>query len=1013
VTTPMRVAGILAYPPKMRQEILDWVKSLYATWAATRARVEIKGHKEDIKEFKADLKEATTPREIERLKDRIEVRQEGIDKASKILKEAIRDGAKGRGRKKSKRDFVTDLGGMPKNYPIEQLQQEIPKIRVGVEFTGQPAPRERAVHGTWNGNTKKLRILLHGRAPDQIFKYREAARTMDTIIKHELRHMVQQMFFQFEAELMERKILERGKSWEKLSPKEQEHIRKSLSRGAPKEYEVGSFALYEDVPKNLQYYLLPQEFFTWLGQSEETFLDEVRTMRVVGGEKDPRPKKKEFDQFVGNPRPIKSKGRVLKKGDPIATHPFFATLWEYDRKRWQRAVRELWKRVQNKLVLPPTRLPSSKRVAARHKTARMAERVAIRHLVARAPMSKLLGDLMGKWELLNRSVDEDLQKGGVSRADFLANRFKGLDEYDIRSLLMRLKSSGRVIWPHMLRAAKLWVEYLLQTKSIPRGQAKKFELSARPFSAAKRPPRDIVAWLEKNKGKYRYLVDAAGWPDKVENGIGGAEDLFTVGPFKVHNTVRETGGQPRTLAWYNPNDDKLYLRPHIKVGEGELHNFLHELGHRYWDKIMSRDVKTKWANHYSMIKYGLGQYERSRPTDLPEIGEPLPIPMQGMRRGGPPIVTDIDDRFIHVLHKPTGRDAKIKKREYWKFLERRAKRGQFPTPYASTNREEHFCEALAMHLLGNLPEPHKSIFDTVVIKGEDPPGMPAKVARMYLAKRFTPEAWKEYKRKHPKADPKRHEIVQPEKGKAPKPKKTVRQKLDHVFTSIKGLSKSVAKSVREAPEKVQKFIVDKSYRDDVTKAAAKTIKEAPGKIKTAVIQSGKAELKAIFKETPRILATLAKERRAPTKAEAKTLYGVGVYVAGTVLAMTTGGPAGGAIGRVALAGAKAFGHSLSLHIGIKAMNQFADEGFLAYEAAESVAQAGGISAVLPVSTSALPGLGQIWDAVSKVVMASEEKSKSESAMDKMIEQLIRIIGEELDKGLTDDEIVKILKEERP
>lgn len=1210
MTIPTHVAGILAYPPKMQQEILAWVKSLYATWAATRARVEIRDYKEEIKEFKAALKEATIPREIARLNDRIELWQEGIDRSSKVLKEAIRDGAKGRGRKKSQRDFATNLEGLPKNYPIEQLQREIPKIRVGVEFTGQPAPMGRALHGQWNSNTKKLRILLHGRAPDQVFKYREAARTMDMIIQHELRHMVQQMFFQFEAELMTKKILERGKTWEDLSPREQEHIRKSISRGSPKEYEVGSFALYEDVPERLQYYLRPQEFFTWLGQSEEMFLDEVRSSRVVSGEKDPRPTKKEFDQFVGNPRPIKPKGRILRPGDPIATHPFFATLWEYDRKRWQRAVRELWKRVQNKLVLPPTKLPPTKRVASRYLTARMAERVARRYLVARLSERDLYLGFAKDWSWLDKGITDafvEVTDDPKSRAEYLAGRDLGLDPQSARSLQSKLHAIAHVWWKSMVHKAQAWVEYLLQFKAIPKGQAKKFELAARPFAAARRPPRDVVAWVEKNRAAYQYLANAVRWPEKVENGADVA-DVFSIGPFKVHNTVQEAGkkltetvkvieqgarrlrgsrvpglaktlygdvlivgrlAQPRTLAWYNRSDDKLYLRPHLKVGKGELHNFLHELGHRYWSKFMSRDAKSKWATRHFLMKHGYAGFRPQEVSeDLPEVGKPLPVPMKGMKRGGPPVVMKIDPAFIHVLHEATGREAKILKTEYFKFLRGAAKRAQFPTPYASKDAEEHFCEALALHLMGALSEPHKAAFDAVVIRGEDAPGMPARVARMYLAqrygpsepltdtvrykvkassngivvaayvdrkkvghvvafwslsakactkdveqlrakypevdsvlvvdkayldepmqgkgvgramyeammgegykrkgaflfvptecwigsgtssqakrvwislgrkypssgkvvavlraprlstrvaqmylaKRFTPEAWKEYKRKHPKADPKHHEIVRPEKKEAPKPKKTIRQKLDHVLSGVKGLSKSVARSIREAPEKVQRFIVDDKYRDEVTKAAARTIKEAPGKIKTAVIQSGKAELKAIFKETPRILATLAKERRAPTKEEAKTLYGVGVYVAGTILAMTTGGPAGGALGRAAMAGAKAFGHSLSLHIGIKAMNQFADEGFLAYEAAESVAQAGGLAAVLPISTSNLPGLGQIWDAVSKVIVGAEEKSKSEPTMDNMIEQLIRIIGEELEKGLTDDEIVKILKEERP
>lgn len=111
---------------------------------------------------------------------------------------------------------------------------------------------------------------------------------------------------------------------------------------------------YEGLPEKVQYFLDPQEFFTWLGQSEHMFLNAVRINRPHGVRQDdpdwdPKPTKAEFDQFVGNPKPIKSKGFSRTVGQPLNTSPFFAALWEHDRKRWQRAVKELWKRVQGKL----------------------------------------------------------------------------------------------------------------------------------------------------------------------------------------------------------------------------------------------------------------------------------------------------------------------------------------------------------------------------------------------------------------------------------------------------------------------------------------------------------------------------------------------------------------------------------------------------------------------------------------------------------------------------------------
>jgi hypothetical protein len=284
----------------------------------------------------------------------------------------------------------------------------------------------------------------------------------------------------------------------------------------------------------------------------------------------------------------------------------------------------------------------------------------------------------------------------------------------------------------------------------------------------------------------------------------------------------------------------------------------------------------------------------------------------------------------------------------------------------------------------------------------------SKVASRYIekvAREFTEEEWKAHKEKHPGADAKNHTIKKTEdKGKKDdEPKSSLKDKIKAVLAQAKGASKAMVKAIQDAPEKVQKFVSDKEYRDQTMRQAAKTIKAAPGKIKEAVKESAKSELKAIFVETPKILGTLAKERRLPTKSEAKTLYGVGVYVAGTALALSGGTPMAAALG-----GAKAFGHSLGLHIGIKAASKYADETFLAYEAVESAATGAGIADALPLATGDIPGLNQVLDGMSRLLGASEKSEAHD--MDDLLDKLIENVADVLEGGMSDEEMKKVLEE---
>ena len=116
------------------------------------------------------------------------------------------------------------------------------------------------------------------------------------------------------------------------------------------------------------------------------------------------------------------------------------------------------------------------------------------------------------------------------------------------------------------------------------------------------------------------------------------------------------------------------------------------------------------------------------------------------------------------------------------------------------------------------------------------------------------------------------------KNKKEKPgeseKKSITQKLNSFLSGIKGASEKMIASVKALPENTQKFVVNPEYRAEQSKAAGKAIQEGSKKIATSAWGGLKAESKATFVETPKIIATLVKEKRKPTKSELKTLYGV-------------------------------------------------------------------------------------------------------------------------------------------
>ena len=256
-------------------------------------------------------------------------------------------------------------------------------------------------------------------------------------------------------------------------------------------------------------------------------------------------------------------------------------------------------------------------------------------------------------------------------------------------------------------------------------------------------------------------------------------------------------------------------------------------------------------------------------------------------------------------------------------------------------------------------------------------------------------------------------------------KKSISQKLNSFLGSIKGVSKKMAKSIKDLPENTQKFVSDPEYRSKQSKEAGKSIQKNAKKLAKSAWEGLKAESHATFIETPKIVATLAKEGRKPTKDEVKTLYGSAVYVAGMGLAAAPV-TAGIFSAAGAAAGASAFAHSFSLHVGVKAMSfmfsdpkALADDGFLGYEAVESVAGVGsnvGLSSMKTMADS-LPSSGALYDfspfqllkEVGSLVLASEKGDPEEKEAQGFMEALTGAVGKVVEEGFSEEDMKKIIQ----
>lgn len=277
--------------------------------------------------------------------------------------------------------------------------------------------------------------------------------------------------------------------------------------------------------------------------------------------------------------------------------------------------------------------------------------------------------------------------------------------------------------------------YVMEHKEVPANKTKRMEVSMRTFLSISRMPTKPLNWITRNEKNFQTLLESKQYPDKQV----GSDSLFQEGNFLVHNTINVSGRelekfkriiqevtrmskssgvpnltktlygdvyfvakirQANLLAWYDYGKDTISVRISKDSEDDLIRSFIHELGHRLWRKFLSRPIQEQWVRYHSQIS------SSDVKVEMPKVGEPLGLIDN---KGQNPIIQKIVGTLFFISDTEFFQYRDIKK-----HLQRQQ---AYPTVYASTSYEEHFCEALAMYVTNTLPRSHAEMFEKIIVRG--------------------------------------------------------------------------------------------------------------------------------------------------------------------------------------------------------------------------------------------------------------------------------------------------------
>jgi hypothetical protein len=285
-------SGVIKYPPQMYEAIRKWLMNIYGSAVADLAGSKVSRLVEKGPDWSYN--------EMGRLK---ETGDSGAHKKQLAAAESVYAAAvKLAGSKLLKKTpktktkvFKVDLKGLDKNkYPIAEMTKLTSKIPVTFNYTSPASAAWRNSPVEQRGITVDVPFEMTNVSTMREFS--KTVATLDSALQHELQHMVQSL------------------------------IADSIGKSSAREK-------LKNIPDSEQYWLDPAEFHTWILSSKNELLKMVMKSRPDAGETlaEVRPTRKEFNGFVGNPRPVED------------TFPFFKSLHQYDRPRWKLAMREFYR----------------------------------------------------------------------------------------------------------------------------------------------------------------------------------------------------------------------------------------------------------------------------------------------------------------------------------------------------------------------------------------------------------------------------------------------------------------------------------------------------------------------------------------------------------------------------------------------------------------------------------------------------------------------------------------------
>lgn len=282
----------------------------------------------------------------------------------------------------------------------------------------------------------------------------------------------------------------------------------------------------------------------------------------------------------------------------------------------------------------------------------------------------------------------------------------------------------------VFKAGQSLVLKLVTLKQPP--NQKLFDVARKEFARTR--DFDYVAWFEKHKRMLEYLLTSDTWPDlspgndetmigkiRVINqtpndidktmslvrqavthinnsGVPGLSKVLYGDVFIVGDIARKKG----LAARYFLTSDRIEVISVKRFSDLGLHSLIHEFGHRFWNKFMDTNVKAKWKAHHTQMTYGKLE------TRSLVVGDTLPF-----YKGNPTII-DRQDRLLIVQYED-GTTMKADPMQVYTHFAEYTKQMRFPTPYAASDVEEHFCEVLALYCMGELKEPHVETFKSTII----------------------------------------------------------------------------------------------------------------------------------------------------------------------------------------------------------------------------------------------------------------------------------------------------------